>query len=46
MRPDDNSNQSSEIVPEPETPREKLPEVESSVPENMPAPELKKPQGE
>ena len=44
--PDDNSNQSSEIVPEPETPREKLPEVESSVPENMPAPELKKPQGE
>ncbi len=44
--PEDNSNKSSEIVPEPEPPKEKLPEPEPSVPENMPTPELKKPQGE
>jgi membrane peptidoglycan carboxypeptidase len=44
--PEDNNNKSTEIVPEPEPPKEKLPEIEPSVPENLPAPELKKPQGE
>ncbi len=44
--PEDNNNKSTEIVPEPEPLREKLPEPEPSVPENMPTPELKKPQGE
>lgn len=44
--PEDNNNKSTEIVPEPESPKEKLPEIEPSVPENLPAPELKKPQGE
>ena len=43
---EDNPNQSTEIVPEPERPSEKLPEPEMNIKENMPAPELKKPSGE